>query len=204
MAATSNILLICTANQCRSPMAEALLRRRLGESPDDPAVTVTSAGFLEGGVPCPPDVITVMAEVGIDLSGHRSRRVSADLVDEADLIVTMAKQHSIDLAVEFPSAWRRCFTVSELLGRAAAAGGPAPSQRRNTDPQASPESSREALEAWAARLGAGRQRSDLLRLPSSDDVPDPIGRSLRDFRETRDRLGVFAERLSALLRGNST
>ena len=176
------ILLVCTANQCRSPMAEALLRRRLGEQP---GIGVASAGFLEGGAPCPSDVLAVMDEVGLDLSGHRSRQVHPDLVDAAALVVTMSRQHAVDLAVAFPTAWSRCFTVSELEQRASAAGGPARG---------------ETFAGWLARLNGGRQRSDLLRLPSSGDIPDPIGRSLRDFRQTRDRLGEFAGRLGSMLK----
>ena len=122
-----------------------------------------------------------MDEVGLDLSGHRSRRINADLVESAALIVTMSRQHAIDLAVEFPPAWSRCFTVSELEQRTSAAGGPAPG---------------EDFSSWVARLNGGRQRSDLLRLPSSGDIPDPIGRSLREFRQTRDRLAQFAGWLS--------
>jgi protein-tyrosine-phosphatase len=162
-------------------MAEALLRSRLGEQP---GIDVASAGFLEGGAPCPRDVLAVMDEVGLDLSGHRSRQIHADLVDAATLVVTMSRQHAIDLAVGFPAAWSRCFTVSELEQRASAAGGPLPG---------------ETLEAWVARLNGGRQRSDLLRLPSSGDIPDPIGKSLRDFRQTRDRLREFAGWLSPLV-----
>lgn len=157
------------------------MRRRLGEQA---GIGVASAGFLEGGVPCPRDLLAVMDEVGIDLSAHRSRRIHAEMVDTATLIVTMSRQHAIDLAVEFPPAWSRCFTVSELEERASAAGGPAPG---------------EDLSSWVARLNGGRQRSDLLRLPSSGDIPDPIGRSLREFRQTRDRLGEFAGLLSSLV-----
>ena len=162
-------------------MAEALLRRRLGEQS---GIHVASAGFLEGGAPCPRDVLAVMNEVGLDLSSHRSRRIHADLVEAAALVVTMSRQHAVDLAVRFPSAWSRCFTVSELEQRASATGAPLP---------------QETLEAWVTRLNGGRQRSDLLHLPSSADVPDPIGKSLRFFRQTRDRLGEFTGWLSPLV-----
>lgn len=175
------VLFICTANRCRSPMAEALLRQRLGE---DTGITVTSAGFLEAGWPCPREVLDVMDQVGLDLSEHHSRQIDAATVSASNLILTMGRQHLIDLVVGHPDAWQRSFTVSELLDRAAGAGA-------RTDA--------ETLDDWVARLSGGRQRSDLLRLPSDGDVADPIGRSIREYRDTRDRLQAFADRLVALV-----
>lgn len=177
------ILLLCTANQCRSPMAEAMLRASLG---DQSAVDVGSAGFFDDGVPCPEDVLVVMDEINLDLSQHRSRRVTQDIVSGATLIVTMARQHAIDLVVELPVAWERTFTVTDLLERSSVAGGRSPG---------------ESLEAWVARINGGRQRSDLLRLPSSGDIPDPIGRPLREYRQTRDRLFEFTRALAQLVSG---
>ena len=147
-------------------------------------MSVTSAGFLEAGWPCPPEVMSVMDDVGLDLSEHRSRQIDADTVSGSDLIVTMARQHLVDLVVRHPDAWQRSFTVSELLDRATGSGG---------------RSSEETLDDWVARLGWGRQRSDLLKLAPSADVADPIGKSVRDYRDTRDRLADFAERLVPLL-----
>lgn len=69
------------------------------------------------------------------------------------------------------------------IDRAAAAGGRTPD---------------ETLEDWAARLGRGRTRSDLLKLASGADVADPMGGLLREFRDTRDRLMDFTERLCLL------
>lgn len=177
---TDTILLVCTANQCRSPMAEAMLRASLG---GQASLAVGSAGFLADGVPCPEDVLVVMGEIGLDLSGHRSRRVSPGIVSGSALIVTMARQHAIDLVVEFPTAWERTFTVTDLLERSSVAGG---------------RVGGETLQTWVARINGGRQRSDLLRLPAGGDIPDPIGRPLREFRQTRDRLSGFTRALAEL------
>ena len=151
-------------------MAEALFREGLSRRAP---IVATSAGFLPPGAPCPEPVLEVMAEVGIDLSGHSSRRVSADLVASAALVIAMTRQHVVDLAVEFPRDWDRFFTLSDLVERARAAG------ERGSD---------ETLREWGARLQSGRQRADLLQLSAERDIADPIGRPLRTFRRVRDQL----------------
>ena len=58
------------------------------------------------------------ASLGLDLSDHRSRLVTPALLDGADLVIGMARQHVIDLALLAPDAWERCFTLADVLRRA--------------------------------------------------------------------------------------
>ncbi|RME50242.1 MAG: low molecular weight phosphotyrosine protein phosphatase [Caldilineae bacterium] len=112
-----NVLVVCTANQCRSPVAEALLRRYLGEIAPDKEWQVASAGtWARAGVPADATMTTVAAEWDLDLSGHRSQPVSAALLEWADLVLTMETGQQEALRQEFPSGQTqiRCFT--ELLG----------------------------------------------------------------------------------------
>lgn len=92
-----NVLTVCTGNICRSPMAAGLLEHYL---PPDlfERVTVTSAG-THGlhGHQAEPNAIEAMAELGIDIRGHRARRIGRDIVRSADLILTMEDAHSHDL-----------------------------------------------------------------------------------------------------------
>src|SRR5262245_18808678 len=81
------ILLVCTANQCRSPMAEGLLRRSLAQA--GVVAMVHSAGLLPGGVGATPDAIATVGDRGVDISGHVSRRLDADMVRDADLVIGM-------------------------------------------------------------------------------------------------------------------
>ena len=69
------ILVVCTANQCRSPLAAALLARRLTASGAPAAVD--SAGLFGGGQPVPDDVAALAPGFGVSLQAHRSRAVSA-------------------------------------------------------------------------------------------------------------------------------
>ena len=95
------VLFVCTGNQCRSPIAAALLRARLDER----------------GSP-----LETMWAVGVDLSGHRSRPLSPTTIGAADLIVGMTRQHVVELTVMAPPEWERAFTFADLLRRAETVG----------------------------------------------------------------------------------
>ena len=88
-----DILMVCTGNICRSPMAEGLLRHLLPPSLKT-AVRVSSAGTyaMHGNQPA-PHAVSAMAQLGIDISTHRARMVSRELVRNADLSLAMEMSH---------------------------------------------------------------------------------------------------------------
>lgn len=89
----THILLVCTGNTCRSPMAEALLRRKLAERKIE-NVTVASAGTgAWDGAPASEGSYLVALEHGLDLSGHRARLLTRDIASQATLILTMGGHH---------------------------------------------------------------------------------------------------------------
>jgi protein-tyrosine-phosphatase len=87
------LLFVCTGNTCRSPLAEAIARREaIGRGRED--VEVGSAGTSAwDGAPASDGSLLVALERQLDLGGHSARQLTAELVREADLILTMAPHH---------------------------------------------------------------------------------------------------------------
>src|ERR1700720_1307536 len=136
---------LCTANVCRSPMAAALLARRL--SGLGVAARVRSAGMLRGGDPPLPEVISVMARYGIDITGHRSRVACAADLARASLVLAMARDNLRYAVVTEPGAWPRAFTLRELIRRGEQVG---------------PRPPGEPLSGWLSRGPEGPGRAALL------------------------------------------
>lgn len=88
-----SILMVCTGNICRSPMAEGILRREL-ETAGAAGFRVASAGVAAmPGLPASTHAVMACAEIGIDISGHRSQPLTRRLVKDSDLVLTMEIHH---------------------------------------------------------------------------------------------------------------
>ena len=167
------ILTVCTANICRSVMAERFLRREI-ETRGLPRVSVGSCGVLFDDEPASATVLAVLSERDIDASDHRSRRFTAELLVAADLVVTMERRHARELAVAIEGASSRVHTLGALvawLGSTEDLSG-SPADR-------------------VARFSRERDPSDLLG-SGPDEVEDPHGRSKRVHRKAADRIETLA------------
>ncbi len=113
-----SVLFVCTANQIRSPMAAALFRVRLMMAdPDWRRWRVDSAGtWATPGRPAAIEAQHVITRRGLDLSLHRSRIVSYELLRRFRLILVMEERHKESILVEFPSLANRVYMLSEMAG----------------------------------------------------------------------------------------
>ncbi len=112
------VLFVCTANICRSPMAAALFKALAArEIPGGADWQVDSAGTwgLERQKPS-ENSVSAMARRGLDITRHRSKIVSAELLERFDLILVMEPGHKEALRIEFPRLVGRVFLLSELSG----------------------------------------------------------------------------------------
>jgi protein-tyrosine phosphatase len=161
-------------------MAEALLRHHLGADPMMPVASVGTIGW--NGYPATPHAVEVLAERGIDLGAHVSRKINRDDVDRADLIIAMTRKHGWAVAAHDPEAATRTFLLGEVARLAR-------SQRRNG----------ESLRDWSEAIARAR-RPDRPLGHAGDEIHDPVGESIDVYRATAavlDRL--LAELATALM-----
>ena len=112
-----SVLFVCTANQCRSPMAQALFKQHLQKDGQHEAWRVESAGvWASDGVPATENARTAMEERGLDIQEHRSRVVSAKMLSEFDLILTMEARHRKFIQDVLPQHADRVYMLSEMVG----------------------------------------------------------------------------------------
>ena len=110
-----HILFVCTGNTCRSPLAEVLLRQKLEER-GLAGVTVASAGTgAWDGAPASEGAYLVALEHGLDLSAHRARLLTRELVQGSDMVLTMARHHRA--RVEQLGGGAKAHLLGEFAGR---------------------------------------------------------------------------------------
>jgi len=87
------VLMVCTGNICRSPMAAGLLRHRLPPALQGRAVVNSAGTHALHGHQAEPLAVKAMAAAGIDIRDHRARHITREMVRQADLILTMEQAH---------------------------------------------------------------------------------------------------------------
>lgn len=175
------VAVVCTANQCRSPLEAAILRRELEHAAAD--VTVVSFGTEATGGPATPGTVTAARRLGLDLAAHTSTTLDRDAIAGASLVLTMERRHVQDVTIAVPQAFPRTFTLKELV-------------RRGTD--IGPRLEGETLAGWVTRAGSGRRPADVLGRSTSDDVADPTVDQLVDHDALAAELSELTARLVAL------
>ncbi len=175
------VLLVCTGNICRSALAERLGRALLAEELGDDAgqVQLTSAGVQAVvGSAMHPDSALVLRGLGGDPDGFVARRLVDDLAIDADLTLTMTRQHRRDVLAAAPRALARTFTLREaadlveVVGRDVELPGETPADRARS-------LVREMAAARSRRAGG-----------AGDDVRDPINQPLEVHQEVGEAIAA--------------
>lgn len=105
------LIFVCTGNTCRSPMAEGLFRALDGENRT--GLHASSAGlFVHEGLPASEYAVQAAGELGADLSGHRTRQLTPELVRQAQYLVCMTAAHYDRLVQAMPWAQDKVFTLA--------------------------------------------------------------------------------------------
>jgi len=177
----ARVLVVCTGNVCRSPIAEGLLRAALEARLGDQAPSVASAGTMGWeGSGADPASVEAATERGVDISAHRARELRSEEVLAADLVLAMAREHEDALAHVAPT---RTFTLKQLVRLLEALPTPGPG-----DPDA-------MLTARIADADDLR-RNGFEGNPYDEDVADPLGMPLESFRAIAWELDEWCGRLT--------
>ncbi|MDJ0756099.1 MAG: hypothetical protein QNJ45_21400 [Ardenticatenaceae bacterium] len=112
----TQILVVCTANICRSPVAEALLQDRLTQQGrGDWRVVSAGTWAVEPREASRFSREVLLEREKIDISNHRAQMVNEELINQSDLIVCMEKGHVEALRVEFPAAADKIYLLSQMV-----------------------------------------------------------------------------------------
>jgi protein-tyrosine phosphatase len=144
---------------------------------------VHSAGTIGWGGPATSHAVEILAQRGIDLSEHESRRLTPSFVTEADLVLGMTRDHVTGSLNHDPGARERSFVMGEVVRLGRKIGPRRPDQ---------------SVRDWCAEVAA-------LRLPNrppgigSDEIADPVGEGMSVYQRTAEQLDHLCAELAALL-----
>lgn len=189
---TFRILTLCTGNICRSPVAERVISTVLQDLRYVEVESAGTAAMIGHGLPAEADELA--RQRSLDLSDHRGRQLSVDVVNRSDLILGMTREHRRAAATLVPNAARRSFTLIEFS--------------RISDllvPQlhAALEKAESGEEAMFALTDLAASMRGLAPPPDAQedlDIVDPYGRSRAIYRRSFEQLLPAATKTASFIR----
>lgn len=178
-----NLLVVCTANQCRSPLTAAAFRTLAAQR--DLPISVESAGIgAVPGMPATPPTVEAARKLGLDLTTHTSTPADAARAAAADLVVGLERRHVQEVVLLVPGSFGHTFTLRELARRGKEVG---------------PRRPDESIAQWIARVHKGRRPTDMLGTSKDDDIADPTGSRAADHLTTAEEIQGLAADVVGLL-----
>ena len=187
-AGSASILAVCTANICRSPAVERLLRAGLDDS-----VQVGSAGVRAlVGEPIDPPVAGYLTAAGASVAGFAARQVTPTLLNEADLVLTLTKAHRAQVLQLAPAVVRRAYTLLEFTR-----------VLQSLDPAVLPAhgSAAERLLVIVPLATTGRSLAGR-GFEGGDDVPDPFRGGPEAYAHSLRLIHQATETIARTIRGS--
>ena len=189
------LLIVCTGNVCRSPMAAQLLRGRLGMLE---GVEIMSAGTEAlVGEPMTAQAAAIARRLGAsvaDVSEHRARQLEPWMLREVDLVLALARSHRREILDLEPSTTRRTFTVREFAHISRSESG-------IVHGGAGTDGSDERLRSGIARAAAFRGVVPPFARVEDADVVDPYRRSDAVYEESAAQIESAVDEVGRFLRG---
>jgi protein-tyrosine-phosphatase len=177
------LVLICTGNRVRSPIAEGFLRHLLADLP----VRLRSLGTLElTGGPALPEALEASSALGLDISAHQARALHGEDLGPADLVLGFERSHIVSAVIDAGAARERVFSFPELVQLIEETEPP-----RATDPL---ERARQTIARAHAQRGG--------TVPSTlAELADPLGQSRKVYSDTVEGIRDLSMRLAVGLFG---
>lgn len=178
------LLVVCTGNISRSPVAERLLRTGLDES-----VEVSSAGVgAVVGAPIDPPMAERLRAEGVDPEGFTARQLTSRLARDAQLILALTREHRSRVVELAPAVLRRTFTLAEFCRLL-----------RSVDPQALPDGPDAVRLRAAIPLALAARTSNRATDPSDDDIADPFGGPPSEYQVAFTQISHSVSAIAGLL-----
>lgn len=194
------VLVVCTGNVCRSPQAAQLLQTTIDQAGESwrSAVLITSAGTraLEGS-PMDEQAAALTVRLGAHATDHAARQLTPEMIEEADLVLAMAREHRSEVVRAAPRASRKAFLLTEF---ADLLEGVERASANQFQPLPAPDSGA-GVPALADQLRQGVQRAAAQRgmkpprHPDTVDVLDPYGHAPKVYRESAEQVRESLERI---------
>jgi protein-tyrosine phosphatase len=191
---TFTILVVCTGNVCRSPLAHQLLSAAVMTrlSPERASSVVVHSAGTEApvGAPMSAPSAAISVRLGNDPTAHCARQLTVSDIRSADLILVASRQHRKEVAQLVPRATRTLFTIREFARIAETLDGSAFAAASTVGD----------LRETVARVAAHRGYAPIDD-PALDDIVDPIGRSEPTYERMASELVPAIATVSATLFG---